>query len=109
MQCAHTRQVWHNVFQRLQVLVPIPLANEVRGVVVAHKAVLHHGTAKNFDALAILCAWKLWKSRDAVVLNNVQQQRNMVQLTDDICDEFRKWSFGRRGVSGVFHVRVGIG
>jgi hypothetical protein len=63
----------------------------------------------NFDALTLLCSSRLWKNRNAFVFNNTQQQRTMHQMAGDVCEDFRVSSNGRRGVSGVFHVRVGVG
>jgi hypothetical protein len=67
------------------------------------------GMVANFDALVLLCTWELWKNRNAMVFNNVQQQRTMVQLVDLVIDNFRVWTWARRGVAGSFHVRVGVG
>jgi hypothetical protein len=109
-QCVHARQVWTKTFLALAILAPASVAmDRFEDWWLASRETYNVQTIGNFDALVLLYSWELWKNRNAAVFDNVSQQRSCDQLVSLVCDNFRLSTWARRGVSGVFHARVGVG
>ena len=98
------------MFQQLNISANIPTDEEhFEAWWIQTRSLFLDSTRGNFDALVILCSWRLWKNRNAWAFGNIRQQWSVENITRSICDEFGGWAVARRRVSGVFSVRVGLG
>jgi hypothetical protein len=91
MGCVYARQVWHGVFQRLQVQIATPEQDDsTHSWWLATRKRIGTQERRSFDSLVILVCWRVWKQRNARVFLDQRRQFTVPGLVDQITEDWNQ-------------------
>jgi hypothetical protein len=98
MQCPYARQVWFGCLLAAGINVVEPRSNNTwESWWAATRGLISSRSRRDFDTLAILIAWSIWKLRNARAFGNMPLQLSPTLLVERIKVEFKLWELARLG------------